>query len=159
MNAVANILKKQHLSKKDILRLLSATGKEEMEYLRKGLEKTTLQYIGKEIYLRGLIEFSNICHCDCYYCGIRKSNKRIKRYILKKEDRLTFRVLPEYITKKKNAHNYLYYHIEKPNGVLKQYGLIRVNQSDAYYLRNSEVAAGETIKVHYKGYTAHYQVK
>ncbi|HPC38703.1 MAG TPA: [FeFe] hydrogenase H-cluster radical SAM maturase HydE [Exilispira sp.] len=38
-----------------------------------------------KVYLRGLIEFSNICSCDCLYCGIRKSNKNINRYILSNE--------------------------------------------------------------------------
>jgi len=34
------------------------------------------------VYFRGLIEFSNICQNDCYYCGIRKSNAKVKRYKL-----------------------------------------------------------------------------
>lgn len=38
------------------------------------------------VYLRGLIEFSNICQCDCKYCGIRKSNTQAQRYRLSKED-------------------------------------------------------------------------
>ena len=41
---------------------------------------------GKDIYIRGLIEISNICKNDCYYCGIRKSNRKCKRYRLNKED-------------------------------------------------------------------------
>ena len=41
---------------------------------------------GKEIYLRGLIEFTNFCKNDCYYCGIRKSNRRAERYRLTQEE-------------------------------------------------------------------------
>ena len=41
---------------------------------------------GKKIYFRGIIEFSNFCKCDCYYCGIRKSNKCAQRYRLELED-------------------------------------------------------------------------
>lgn len=41
---------------------------------------------GKDIYLRGLIEISNICKNDCYYCGIRYSNKNCDRYRLTKEE-------------------------------------------------------------------------
>lgn len=41
---------------------------------------------GKKVFLRGLIEFSNYCKNDCYYCGIRKSNIRINRYRLTKEE-------------------------------------------------------------------------
>ena len=41
---------------------------------------------GKDIYIRGLIEFTNYCKNDCYYCGIRASNRCAKRYRLEKED-------------------------------------------------------------------------
>jgi biotin synthase len=37
---------------------------------------------GNEVYYRGLVEFSNICTKDCFYCGIRKSNKNAERYDL-----------------------------------------------------------------------------
>ncbi len=46
-------------------------------------------YYKNNIFLRGLIEISNICTKDCYYCGIRKSNKKCSRYRLNKEDILT----------------------------------------------------------------------
>ena len=38
--------------------------------------------LGPNVYFRGLIELSNICDNDCYYCGIRKSNAHVKRYSL-----------------------------------------------------------------------------
>ena len=38
--------------------------------------------IGNRVYLRGLIEFSNICSKNCYYCGIRRENQAVKRYEL-----------------------------------------------------------------------------
>jgi biotin synthase len=38
------------------------------------------KYIGNIVYLRGLIEFSNICIKNCLYCGIRKGNKKINRF-------------------------------------------------------------------------------
>jgi len=38
--------------------------------------------IARKVYLRGLIEFSNICHKSCYYCGIRCDNKNVERYEL-----------------------------------------------------------------------------
>lgn len=41
---------------------------------------------GNEVYLRGLIEISNICKNDCFYCGIRKSNPRCERYRLTEEE-------------------------------------------------------------------------
>ncbi len=42
--------------------------------------------IGNNVYYRGLIEFSNQCEKDCYYCGIRRSNKDFSRYNLKDEE-------------------------------------------------------------------------
>ncbi|MBQ6380059.1 MAG: [Clostridia bacterium] len=44
---------------------------------------------GKRIYIRGLVEFSNYCKQDCYYCGIRCSNRNAQRYRLTKEDILS----------------------------------------------------------------------
>ncbi len=44
---------------------------------------------GKDVYVRGLIEISNICKNDCYYCGIRKSNTRCERYRLTSEQILS----------------------------------------------------------------------
>lgn len=41
-------------------------------------------YYGTDVYLRGLIEFSNVCKNDCFYCGIRKSNSKVQRYTLSK---------------------------------------------------------------------------
>ena len=44
------------------------------------------KHYGKDIYIRGLIEISNYCKNDCYYCGIRKSNSNCNRYRLTKEE-------------------------------------------------------------------------
>ncbi len=43
------------------------------------------KWVGQHVQLRGLIELSNICACDCLYCGIRKSNSAVERYKLDKE--------------------------------------------------------------------------
>lgn len=44
---------------------------------------------GNDVYIRGLIEISNICKNDCYYCGIRRGNKKCDRYRLTKEQILS----------------------------------------------------------------------
>lgn len=41
---------------------------------------------GRDVYIRGLIEFTNYCRCDCYYCGIRASNRCAERYRLDEEE-------------------------------------------------------------------------
>lgn len=49
----------------------------------KSVKQNTL---GHDVYLRGLIELSNICTKDCYYCGIRKSNASVNRYLMTEEE-------------------------------------------------------------------------
>lgn len=44
-----------------------------------------LEHYGTDVFLRGLIEFTNVCQNDCYYCGIRKSNAQAQRYRLTQE--------------------------------------------------------------------------
>ncbi len=44
------------------------------------------QFVGDEVHLRGLMEFSNICKNNCLYCGIRRDNKLVKRYRLTAEE-------------------------------------------------------------------------
>ena len=46
----------------------------------------TTERFGNRVYFRGIIEFSNICKNDCYYCGIRKSNRSQTRYRLTREE-------------------------------------------------------------------------
>ena len=50
---------------------------------------TALKQFGNKIYIRGLIEFTNYCKNDCYYCGIRCSNNKANRYRLNKEQILS----------------------------------------------------------------------
>ncbi len=66
----------------DFLGKMDDTTREEIR-----LEANRLRdiYYGKDIYTRGLIEFTNFCKRDCYYCGIRRSNKNADRYRLSKE--------------------------------------------------------------------------
>ena len=74
----------------EFLKLLS---NHEDEKLRKLLaefaRRTAQRYYGNKVYTRGLIEFSNYCKNDCYYCGIRRSNAQAQRYRLEKEDILS----------------------------------------------------------------------
>jgi biotin synthase len=41
------------------------------------------KYVGNEVHVRAIIEFSNYCRMDCLYCGLRAPNKNIKRYRMK----------------------------------------------------------------------------
>ena len=57
--------------------------------LRELADKKRREIYGTDVYIRGLIEFTNYCKNDCYYCGIRCSNKNAQRYRLTKEDILS----------------------------------------------------------------------
>ena len=48
--------------------------------------EVTLEHFGLKIYLRALIEWSNVCRNDCLYCGIRRSNAKVPRYSLTREE-------------------------------------------------------------------------
>lgn len=59
------------------------------EYLFELARAVRIRYYDHNIYIRGLIEFTNYCRNDCYYCGIRKSNGNAQRYRLSKEEILS----------------------------------------------------------------------
>ena len=59
------------------------------EHLFELARAVRIHHYGRDIYIRGLIEFTNYCRNDCYYCGIRRSNANALRYRLTKEDILT----------------------------------------------------------------------
>ena len=46
-------------------------------------------FYGKDVYLRGLIEFTNCCKNNCYYCGIRKDNSKAQRYRMDRSEILS----------------------------------------------------------------------
>lgn len=68
-------------SKEWALRLLCAEGPDLAE-LYKIADRVRHEYVGDDVYIRGIIEFSNICANNCLYCGIRAGNRNVKRYAL-----------------------------------------------------------------------------
>lgn len=53
-------------------------------------DKVRQKYVGDEVHLRGLIEFSNYCKQNCLYCGLRRDNKHLNRYRLTEEQIIEF---------------------------------------------------------------------
>ena len=76
----------QQLHKDEWVRLIEGRTPELAEYLFEQARETREQTYGKEVYIRGLIEFTNYCKNDCFYCGIRKSNGNASRYRLSQEE-------------------------------------------------------------------------
>jgi len=79
MNKIGKILTERNFTREDIVELLQLKGTDRTALL-KHAQKVKVDVVGKKVYFRGLIEFSNICSKDCLYCGIRKSNKKVVRY-------------------------------------------------------------------------------
>lgn len=59
---------------------------EGFEGLAEKADQVRRQIYGDEVYIRGLIEFTNYCKNNCYYCGIRRDNRNLNRYRLTKEE-------------------------------------------------------------------------
>lgn len=85
------------LTKDELVTLLKDDTHNEEIY--KAADRVREKYVGEEVHLRGLIEFSNICKRNCMYCGLRRDNKNIKRYRLEPD---------EIIHLAKSAKNYGY---------------------------------------------------
>ncbi|MCI9111601.1 MAG: [FeFe] hydrogenase H-cluster radical SAM maturase HydE [Eubacterium sp.] len=79
-------LEKEHFLRDEEFRLLLEDESEEtLMLLAERADKVRRKVYGTDIYLRGLIEFTNYCKNDCYYCGIRRSNSDAERYRLTDE--------------------------------------------------------------------------
>lgn len=74
------------LTKAEFTELIAANCAELRNYAGNKARKAADSVYGKDIYIRGLIEFTNYCRNDCYYCGIRRSNTKAERYRLSMEE-------------------------------------------------------------------------
>lgn len=72
--------KEQELNKEDIINLLALEDEEKLGMLYNLADRYRQRYVGEEVHLRGLIEFSNYCRKNCFYCGIRRGNQKANRY-------------------------------------------------------------------------------
>lgn len=75
-------------SKQDIIDILEDDSINEQ--LFSCADSVRKQYVGDEVHLRGLIEFSNICKRTCKYCGLRCENKVLERYRIDSDDIITY---------------------------------------------------------------------
>ncbi|MBP5530104.1 MAG: [FeFe] hydrogenase H-cluster radical SAM maturase HydE [Lachnospiraceae bacterium] len=82
---IDRLVKERDLTDEEFEKLILCEDKETTEYLASKAREVREAVYGKEVYLRGLIEFTNYCKNDCLYCGIRRSNKNAERYRLTSE--------------------------------------------------------------------------
>lgn len=73
------------LQPEELRMLLTGCDAETLRHINEQAREVSLQHFGNKIYIRGLIEISNCCRNNCYYCGIRKGNPHIERYRLSLE--------------------------------------------------------------------------
>ena len=79
-------LNKEHqLKQEEWVQLFATFTVEDREDASEIARKIAMKHFGKNIYFRGIVEFTNICKNDCKYCGIRKTNGKIDRYRLSSE--------------------------------------------------------------------------
>jgi biotin synthase len=84
VETIQEILSKDELNFQDVVRLVQVEG-EDQKLLFAKAQDVQIEQVGKKVYYRGLVEFSNVCSKNCYYCGIRKDNKDVERYNLEDE--------------------------------------------------------------------------
>lgn len=77
--------KNRILSKDELSEIISGHTPETDEYLFARARTVRERVYGKDVYIRGLIEFTNYCRNDCLYCGIRRSAEKAERYRLNEE--------------------------------------------------------------------------
>ena len=90
MTDIQNIIQKLcdtgSLTREEIITLLENRDSEIQAELAKKASKSAQEHYGNKVFVRGLIEFTNYCRNDCYYCGIRCGNKNAERYRLSKDE-------------------------------------------------------------------------
>lgn len=90
MNNITELINKLYtthsLSVEEYEYLIENRCEESTQLLRNLAVQLRQKYYSNSVFVRGLIEISNICKNDCYYCGIRKSNTNCERYRLQKDE-------------------------------------------------------------------------
>ena len=70
---------------KELINLLLTEDEELLSCLYARARRMREEHYGRKVYIRGLIEFTNFCRNNCYYCGIRRDNKQTERYRLSEQ--------------------------------------------------------------------------
>ncbi len=83
---IEKLNREKQLEQEEWIFLLKNSDSEDAEFLFSLARKIAKQQFGNRIYTRGLIEFTNYCRNNCFYCGIRRDNRTVCRYRLTKEE-------------------------------------------------------------------------
>lgn len=77
------------LNEQSMLRWLNEKDPARLEILFREARACAIQHVGSKVYFRGLIELSNLCAKNCYYCGIRRDNHKLDRFAMSEDEILT----------------------------------------------------------------------
>lgn len=87
-STINKVKQSRNISLEQLKLLLEINDDEGVRFMREEAVKVCQKTYGNQVFIRGLIEFTNFCKNDCYYCGIRRSNSYADRYRLTKEQML-----------------------------------------------------------------------
>ena len=85
-NIIDKLYRENNATREELLFLLDNLTESDKDYLVEKAHETRMKSYGNTVYMRGLIEFTNICKKNCIYCGIRRENKDADRYRLTLDD-------------------------------------------------------------------------
>lgn len=77
------------LDRNSLISILEETSAERLQELYGSAYRTKTDNVGDKVYLRALVEISNICCKNCLYCGIRSGNRIPNRYEISEEEVLS----------------------------------------------------------------------
>jgi biotin synthase len=86
MDHLSSVLHRQQLTRDDLVLLLGLRDPLDTARLQARALDVMRAEVGDSVFYRGLIELSNICACDCNYCGIRASNRNVERFTLSEQE-------------------------------------------------------------------------
>lgn len=87
-STINKVKQSRNISLEQLKLLLETNDDEGVHFMCEEAVKICQKIYGNQVFIRGLIEFTNFCKNDCYYCGIRRSNSQADRYRLTKEQML-----------------------------------------------------------------------
>ena len=79
----------QYATKQDLMNAIQVTDADKLKKLYQKAYEQKVNAVGKKVYFRGIIELSNICEKNCLYCGIRKDNKKVERFMMQENEILS----------------------------------------------------------------------
>ena len=115
------IIKKEY-TKQDIISLLKMTDKKAVKDLYDFANEIKKKYLGNIVHIRAILEFSNYCCRNCLYCGIRKSNDKVKRYRIEPDEIIKYALNAEsagFKTIILQSGEDFYYTVEKLEQIIK----------------------------------------